>query len=172
MDSSDPEAVEKMSNSWGTLFWLTALVEKDRLSGWFAVPASLSTSWLSLYWDIPGTRGRALHFFCPAALEDAKLRKIRGVFLGSVLFCSDALPVADSFNWMLDQLSVEKSTRACPKRPLRTRLAVHFAFVGRSYHTTCELDSQANSPRPFGAIPCRFFDRQLVQHSVKRVYNR
>ena len=43
MDSSEPEKSDEMSNSWGTFFWVAALVENDRLPG-SAFPASISTS--------------------------------------------------------------------------------------------------------------------------------
>ena len=57
----------------------------------------------------------------------AKLRNTRGVFFACFVADCDGLLFADSCSWMLDQLSVEKSTIDCPKRPRRTRLAVHLA---------------------------------------------
>ena len=63
----------------------------------------------------------------------------RGVFFGWVLVCWDAKSFADSFNWMLDLLSVEKSTRDCPKRPRRNRLAVHFACCVTKTSSMCRV---------------------------------
>ena len=56
-----------------------------------------------------------------------------GSFLDCFLVCWDI----DSCNWMLDQHSLEKFTRACPTRPRRIRLAVHFACCVTSTWSRC-----------------------------------
>ena len=107
---------------------------------WEAVsPEKLFISTSSLYCDMPGTRDWALLFFSDTTRDCAKLRKSRGVFLGCVRVSWDLLPYADSWSWILDQLSDEKSTRDCPKRPRRIRLAVHFACCVTRTSSKCRV---------------------------------
>ena len=153
MDSWEPEATEKMSNSWRPCLLLAVLVEKDKLP--CAVPASISTSWDS-YDDMPGTRD-CWSWKCELLSSltiraCAKFRRSRGVFFGASLSCWDAVHLLESLSCMLDQLELEKSTSACPKRPRRTRFAVHFACWVTRTSSKCKV-----------ALLFRFLQRRKIR---------
>ena len=137
-DKSNPRKPWKTRTSKNSLSYLGESSKNSHF--WEAVsPEKLFTSASSLYCDIPGTRGWALEFFSDTTRDWAKLRRSRGVFLGCTLACWDLLLYVDSLSWMLDQLAVEKSTRDCPKRPRRIRLAVHFACCVTRTSSKCAV---------------------------------